>query len=183
AFLAHLERLGTRVVNGFRGFTIETSKALQLSLLESLGLAYPRARVINHPAEAPEAAQGLRFPVVVKANLGGSGAGIVRYDEPAALAAAAARGAIDLGIDSTAPVPEVVPARGGAPLPGAGPGARCGAGSPSTPQGSPPGGPCQPPPGAPPARRPPGPRSRAPPARPPPGRAAPGSGATPRRPP
>ncbi|HZF11837.1 MAG TPA: hypothetical protein VFE33_23875 [Thermoanaerobaculia bacterium] len=113
AFLAHLERLGTRVVNGFHGFTIETSKAMQLSLLESLGLAYPRARVINHPAEAPEAAEGLRFPVVVKANLGGSGAGIVRYDDLASLAAAAARGAIDLGIDSTALVQEFVPARGG----------------------------------------------------------------------
>jgi len=113
AFLAHLERLGTRVVNGFHGFTIETSKAMQLSLLESLGLRYPRARVINHPAEAPEAAEGLRFPVVVKANLGGSGAGIVRYDDLASLAAAAARGAIDLGIDSTALVQEFVPARGG----------------------------------------------------------------------
>lgn len=112
-YLAHLERLGTRVVNGSRGFRVETSKALQLSLLESLGLDYPRARVINHPAEAPAAAQGLRFPVVVKANLGGSGAGIVRYDSPEALAAAAARGTIDLGIDSTALVQEFVPARDG----------------------------------------------------------------------
>jgi hypothetical protein len=113
AYLAHLERLGTRVVNGSQGFRVETSKALQLSLLESLGLKYPPARVINHPAEAPEAARGLRFPVVVKANLGGSGAGIVRYDTPEELAAAAERGAIDLGIDSTALVQEFVPARGG----------------------------------------------------------------------
>ncbi len=113
SYLDHLERLGTRVVNGSRGFRIETSKALQLSLLESLGLQYPRARVINHPAEAPEAARGLRFPVVVKANLGGSGAGIVRYDSPEALSAAAARGEIDLGIDSTALVQEFVPSRGG----------------------------------------------------------------------
>jgi hypothetical protein len=113
AYLDHLERLGTRVVNGSRGFRVETSKALQLSLLESLGLQYPRAWVIDHPAEAPEAASGLRFPVVVKANLGGSGAGIVRYDSPEALAAAAAGDAIDLGIDSTALVQEFVPSRGG----------------------------------------------------------------------
>jgi hypothetical protein len=113
AYLDHLERLGTRVVNGSRGFRVETSKALQLSLLASLGLKYPPARVINHPAEAPEAARGLRFPVVVKANLGGSGAGIVRYDTPGELAAAAERGTIDLGIDSTALVQEFVPARGG----------------------------------------------------------------------
>ncbi|HKH45346.1 MAG TPA: hypothetical protein VKM72_11830 [Thermoanaerobaculia bacterium] len=113
AYLAHLERLGTRVINGADGFRVETSKALQLSLLESLGLKYPPARVINHPAEAPEAARGLRFPVVVKANVGGSGAGIVRYDSPADLEAAVERGTIDLGIDSTALVQEFVPARGG----------------------------------------------------------------------
>lgn len=111
-YLDHLERLGTRVINGSRGFRIEISKALQLSLLASLGLDYPRARVINHPAEAPEAARGLRFPVVVKANVGGSGAGIVRYDSPAELEAAVERGSIDLGIDSTALVQEFVPARG-----------------------------------------------------------------------
>jgi hypothetical protein len=113
AYLDHLERLGTRVINGSRGFRVETSKALQLSLLAGLGLEYPRARVINHPAEAPAAAEGLRFPVVVKANLGGSGAGIVRYDSPEALAAAAEQGTIDLGIDSTALVQEFVPSRGG----------------------------------------------------------------------
>ena len=113
AYLSHLERLGTRVINGSQGFRVEISKALQLSLLESLGLKYPAARVINHPAEAPEAARSLRFPVVVKANLGGSGAGIVRYDSPDELAAAAERGAIDLGIDSTALVQEFVPARDG----------------------------------------------------------------------
>jgi len=113
AYLEYLERLGTRVVNGSRGFRVETSKASQLSLLASLGLKYPPARVINHPAEAPAAAEGLRFPVVVKANLGGSGAGIVRYDTSEELAAAAERGTIDLGIDSTALVQEFVPARGG----------------------------------------------------------------------
>ena len=111
AYLDHLERLGTRVVNGSRGFRVEISKALQLSLLESLGLKYPRARVVNHPAEVVEAARGLRFPVVVKANVGGSGAGIVRYDDPAALEAAVESGTIDLGIDSTALVQEFVPAR------------------------------------------------------------------------
>ncbi len=111
AYLDHLERLGARVVNGSRGFRVEISKALQLSLLESLGLKYPRARVVNHPAEVIEAARGLRFPVVVKANVGGSGAGIVRYDDESALAAAVASGTIDLGIDSTALVQEFVPAR------------------------------------------------------------------------
>ena len=113
SFLGHLERLGIPVVNGRIGFTYETSKGLQLTLLESLGLAYPRARVINHVLKAVEASQGLRFPVVVKANIGGSGAGITRYDLLEDLARAAAEGRIKLGIDHTALVQEYVPARGG----------------------------------------------------------------------
>lgn len=112
-YLEHLERLGTRVINGRRAFTIEISKALQLSLLNSLGLPYPRARVINHPSQAETAARDLRFPIVVKANVGGSGAGVVLYDSPDALARAVQSGTIDLGIDSTALVQEFVPARGG----------------------------------------------------------------------
>ena len=112
-YLEHLERLGTRVINGRAAFTIETSKALQLSLLNALGLPYPRARVINHPSQAEAAARDLRFPIVVKANIGGSGAGIVRYDSPAALAHAVQSNTIDLGIDRTALVQEFVPARGG----------------------------------------------------------------------
>ena len=113
AYLAHLERLGVPVVNGLGAFTTEISKARQLTLLESLGLPYPRARVINHSSKAVEAAAGLRFPVVVKANVGGSGAGIVRFDTPEALAAAAAENRLDFGVDHTALVQEFVPARGG----------------------------------------------------------------------
>lgn len=112
SYLAHLERVGLPVVNGLQAFTIETSKARQLTLLKELGLPYPRARVINHASRAVEAANGLRFPVVVKANVGGSGAGIVRYDTPVSLADAAA-GVMDFGVDHTALVQEFVPARGG----------------------------------------------------------------------
>lgn len=112
-YLEHLERLGTRVLNGRKAFAIEISKALQLSLLNALGLPYPRARVINHVSQAETAARDLRFPVVVKANVGGSGAGIVRYDSPASLAQAVATGTIDLGIDRAALVQEYIPARGG----------------------------------------------------------------------
>ncbi|MCW3054369.1 MAG: hypothetical protein JWN14_3539 [Chthonomonadales bacterium] len=113
SLLAHWERQGLRVVNGNHAYTVETSKALQLSLLESLKLGYPKARVINHPALAPVAAEGLRFPVVVKANIGGSGAGIVRYDTPEELRVAVDAGTIDLGLDSTALVQEFTPARNG----------------------------------------------------------------------
>jgi ribosomal protein S6-L-glutamate ligase RimK-like protein len=110
-YLAHLERLGVRVVNGYDAWRTEISKAYQLSILERLGLPYPRARVIHHPSQASDAAEGLRFPVVVKPNIGGSGAGIIRFDTPDALARAASSGSIGLGIDSTALVQEYVTAR------------------------------------------------------------------------
>jgi biotin carboxylase len=111
-YLAHLERKGVRVVNGYDSFAIETSKALQLSLFKSLNLPFPRTIVINDASQAVEAARSMSFPLVVKPNIGGRGAGIVRYDSLAALERAAHDGAIDLGIDSTALVQEFIPARG-----------------------------------------------------------------------
>jgi glutathione synthase/RimK-type ligase-like ATP-grasp enzyme len=81
-YLKHLEAQGVRVVNGSRAFTHETSKALQLTLLESLGLPYPKALVINHPSQALAAAEKIGYPLVVKPNIGGSGAGIVRIERP-----------------------------------------------------------------------------------------------------
>ena len=112
-YLAHLQQLGVRVVNGLDAFRVETSKALQLSLLKSLDLPFPAARVINHPSEAPAASEGLRFPVVVKANIGGSGAGIVRFDSKADLQRAVDEGRVELGLDQTALVQEFIPARAG----------------------------------------------------------------------
>ncbi|MFQ5854331.1 MAG: RimK family alpha-L-glutamate ligase [Anaerolineae bacterium] len=109
-YLAYLKDIGANVVNGYDAYVYEFSKAQQLSLLERLGLRYPRARVINHPSQAPAAAEGLTFPVIVKPNVGGSGAKIVRFDTPAELHAAARTGAIDLGIDHTALVQEYLPA-------------------------------------------------------------------------
>ena len=107
-YLAHLERLGVRVINGATAWRTEISKAYQLTLLEQLGLPYPRAHVIHHPTQAPGAAAGLRFPIIVKPNIGGSGAGIRRFDSSAALERVAEDGALDLGIDSTALVQEYV---------------------------------------------------------------------------
>lgn len=111
SYLDHAERRGIRVVNGATAYRYETSKALQLSLLAVLGLPFPRARVIHYPSQAPEAAKGLRFPIIIKPNIGGSGAGVVRFDSPKSLKATAERGDMKLGIDSTALVQEFIPAR------------------------------------------------------------------------
>ena len=112
-WLRHLAGLGVPVVNGADVYALELSKANQLDLLRQLGLGYPRARVINAPSQAHDAAHGLRFPVLVKANVGGSGAGIVRYDSADALRAAVANGQVELGPDGTALVQEAAPLRNG----------------------------------------------------------------------
>ena len=113
ALFEEWERQGATVINGGRAFAIDSSKARQLSLITSLGLDIPATRVVHRGADVVAAAQGLRFPIVVKANIGGSGAGIVRYDNLSELKAVAAENAFPTSIDSVLLVQEYVPARGG----------------------------------------------------------------------
>lgn len=112
AWLGHLERSGVRVINGARAFSHELSKSLQLSVQASIGLPGPRTRVIHRSEDAVAASEGLRFPVVVKPNVGGSGVGIRRFDTVGDLQAAAAQG-LDLGFDQVGLVQEFIPARQG----------------------------------------------------------------------
>lgn len=114
-FLEHLESRGVRVINGVKAFQSELSKAGQLVLQNALGKPYPRARVIHRPAQALAAAEGLRWPVVVKPNIGGSGAGVKRFDGDSQLRHAAEQPAgspeaLQFGLDSTALVQEFIPA-------------------------------------------------------------------------
>jgi len=113
AYLEHLELQGVRVINGAKAFRYEISKAAQHSLLKSLGIRYIPSRVIHDASQAVAAAEGLRYPIVVKANIGGSGKGIVRFDSKVELEFAVTTGQLDLGYDSIALVQEFVPARGG----------------------------------------------------------------------
>jgi D-Ala-D-Ala ligase-like protein len=112
-YLAHLEAKGVRVVNGYRAFNHEISKALQLSNLEKLGLPYPKAQVINRPSQALAAADAVGYPIVLKPNIGGSGAGIERFNTAAELRAAVEANRLYFGIDSTALVQEAFTPRDG----------------------------------------------------------------------
>jgi hypothetical protein len=112
-YLAHLERIGTRVINGGKAFSLEISKASQLALLHSLGLATPRSRIVNCATQVASAAREIGFPVIIKPNTGGRGGGVMRFDSASELEGAAAAGEIDFGIDNTALVQEFIPARGG----------------------------------------------------------------------
>ena len=112
ALLDHWRRLGARVVNGAEAMAIDASKARQLALIASLGLAIPETRVVHRAADVAAAAAGLRFPIVVKANIGGSGAGIVRFDTMDELRAGVADGGLPTSIDGVLLVQEYVPVRG-----------------------------------------------------------------------
>ncbi len=110
-YMAYLKDIGANVLNGYDSYVYEFSKAQQLNLFERLGARYPRAGVINHPSQASKV-EGLTYPVIVKPNIGGSGAGIREFSTPDELGSAAAAGEIDLGIDQLALVQEYLPARG-----------------------------------------------------------------------
>jgi biotin carboxylase len=76
-------------------------------------LPYPKAWVINHPSQALATAESIGFPVVIKPNIGGSGAGIERFNSAAELRAAVEANRLYFGIDSTALVQEAFTARDG----------------------------------------------------------------------
>ena len=113
SYLKFLEDSCVKTINGYKAFLYETSKANQLSLIHKLGYKYPKAKVVNHTSQLVRATHGLRFPIVVKANIGGSGAGIVKYNSESSLAEDIMQNQVDFGIDHTALVQEYIPARGG----------------------------------------------------------------------
>lgn len=112
AVLGHWEGLGARVINGTAPLAFDLSKARQLSLFRGLGLATPRTLVAHRAADLPRLAGQIGYPVIVKANVGGSGAGIVRYDDPQMLSDAVADGLTPMGVDGVVLVQAYVAARG-----------------------------------------------------------------------
>ena len=110
--LAHLEAVGVPVVNPLAAWRFEKSKALQAELFERLGVRYPRTVVVNGVAPLRQAAREVRFPALVKPNVGGSGALIERFETPAELEARAP--ALDFGPDGVALLQEYVEPRDGA---------------------------------------------------------------------
>jgi len=108
----HWQGQGTRVVNA-SALNIDTSKARQMSLIARLGLKGPATRVAHRQADIPAAAQGLRFPVLVKADIGGAGAGITRYETPEKLAEAAGEKWCPAGVNGISLIQEYAPRRDG----------------------------------------------------------------------
>jgi len=113
ALLDHWRRAGAHIINGPEVLAIDASKARQLSLIASLGLAVPATRIVHRAADVVAAAATLMFPLVVKANIGGAGAGIIRYDSMDELRAAVADMTLPNSIDGVLLVQDYVPARDG----------------------------------------------------------------------
>lgn len=113
ALLAHWEAAGARVINGADVLAVDSSKARQLSLIAGLGLATPETRVVHRARDLVAVSKGMRYPLLVKANIGGSGAGIVRYTNEEELARSVDEGTVPDSVDKVLLLQEYVPARGG----------------------------------------------------------------------
>lgn len=109
-YLAYLDEVGADVINGHDAFLVEISKARQCALFARLGVRYPATRAVSDRAALADAADGLRFPVLVKPNVGGSGAGIRSFATASELREAAEDETFELGFDGTALVQEQLPA-------------------------------------------------------------------------
>jgi glutathione synthase/RimK-type ligase-like ATP-grasp enzyme len=113
ALLDHWQRCGATVLNGADVLAIDSSKARQLSLIASLGYAVPETRVVHRTRDLLTAAEDMTYPLLVKANIGGSGAGIVRYSSAEGLRASIADGMVPKSVDQVLLVQDYVPPRGG----------------------------------------------------------------------
>jgi hypothetical protein len=111
AAIAHWELAGARVVNGSSALNIDISKARQLSLFRSLGVAVPKTRVVHRRADVVLAAQQIGFPLILKPNVGGSGSGITLYQTAEQLRAHLGSGDTPVGVDGVTLVQEYVPCR------------------------------------------------------------------------
>jgi len=113
ALLDHWQQCGAIVLNGCKTLAIDSSKARQLSLIAALGLAIPETRVVHRAEDLVAAAEGMTFPLLVKANIGGSGAGITRYSSLEELRASIADRTVPQSVDQVLLLQEYVPVRGG----------------------------------------------------------------------
>ncbi len=113
AYLDYVTSWDVPVVNGPAAFALEVSKARQVDLLRRLGIPHPRTHVVNDQRQVVRAADGLQFPIVIKPNVGGSGAKIQRFDSRDVLREAAETDRLDFGPDHVALLQEFLPARGG----------------------------------------------------------------------
>src|ERR1700753_939206 len=99
AALDHWRMLGARVINGPDVLAYDTNKARQMSLFRKAGLDIPATRVAHRREDVVRLAAEVGYPVMVKVNVGGSGTGMIRYENEEELAAAVADKLTPLSVD------------------------------------------------------------------------------------
>ncbi|MBV9930345.1 MAG: alpha-L-glutamate ligase [Alphaproteobacteria bacterium] len=109
----HWAANGAKVLNGAEIIAVDSSKARQLSLIARLGYAIPATRIVHRKEDLVAAARTMGWPLMVKANIGGSGAGIARYSSEEELAASIRDNTVPDSVDSVLLVQDYVPPRGG----------------------------------------------------------------------
>src|SRR4051794_26624845 len=113
ALLAHWARNGAKVLNGADVIAVDSSKARQLSLIAGLGIGIPETRVVHRREDILAAADEMAYPLLLKANIGGSGAGIVHYARREDLEEAVRERFLPDSVDKVLLLQDYVPARGG----------------------------------------------------------------------
>ena len=112
-WLRDLEDRGVDVINGAQTFDLEISKAAQLELLRKAGARAPRTRTVERPGQLLEASRALEFPLIIKPNAGGSGAGIRRFLTSEHLATTLAAEEIEIAANDVLLLQEYHPPRDG----------------------------------------------------------------------
>ena len=113
ALLDHWAGQGALVLNGANAMAIDASKARQLALINRLGLGAPATRVVHDVPALLAAARTIGFPLVVKADISGSGTGIARFDCIEDLSDAADAGQLPVSANGVWLCQALVRARGG----------------------------------------------------------------------
>lgn len=111
-FLNWLELTNVQVVNGARAHYTGSSKAVQNGIFAKLGLYFPQAIAIYKVADALTAAEKIGYPLIVKPNIGGSGRGVVKYNNSDELQRDINNHVLKLGVDRSGLVQEHIESDG-----------------------------------------------------------------------
>lgn len=113
AALEHWEQCGAQVINGATALGFDASKARQLAKLSALGIDFPATQIVHRHDQIAQAAEKIGYPLLIKANIGGAGAGIIRYDTVEALSAAVGEASVPSSVDGVLLVQRLAIPRGG----------------------------------------------------------------------
>lgn len=111
--LKHWESEGLDVINGSKAYALDISKGAQSAFLERLGIRTPKTKIVYGADQLVAAGRSLEYPLVVKPNMGGNGAGVVRVDSEEELAFRVETGTLKTGPDGVYLLQEYHAPKGG----------------------------------------------------------------------